>query len=123
MPESNLASLWWLTALLRLELDCRDCSGSWRGLAALSRLQHLDVFARRGRDPAANPLTGLPSGLSTLTALTHLGLWSYTCLLVEDTVRPQHLQRLGLLQHLILFAVATSAAFAACADIPLVQLH
>ena len=44
-PTGDLASLWQLTVLQRLRLDCTHCTGSWPGPAALSRLQRLELRA------------------------------------------------------------------------------
>ena len=81
---------------------------SCRGLAALSRLQHLEI-----RCCTVPPFKDLPAGLSSLAGLTHLDLLTIAPLPAEDAIRCQHLQRLSLLQYLSLQIVATSGDVAA----------
>lgn len=105
-----MASLRRLTALRLLDLDC---TGSWHGLAALSRLEHLSLYA--GGDLEAPPcFPGLPAAMSTLTALTFLGIeTSDDGPPPVEPIRCQHLLPLSLLQHLRLINVADSADVAA----------
>ncbi|EFN50796.1 hypothetical protein CHLNCDRAFT_141839 [Chlorella variabilis] len=103
VASGDAANLWQLTALQRLRLESSLCTGAWRGLAALSQLQHLEINCG-----AVPPFKDLPAGLSTLTALTHLDLSTLKLPPQEHAILPQHLQRLSLLQHLSLYRVATS---------------
>ena len=133
-----MSSLWQLTALRRLELYCSDCTGSWHGLAALSRLQHLGLSTESGGDSGARSFPGLPAALSTLTALTFLDVetvsfgWSSEATSDDEEppqpvelIRCQHLLPLHQLQHLSLTNVASSADVAAAlpALMALTRLH
>ena len=121
----DVASLWQLTALRWLSMGCRRCTGSWRGLAALSRLEHLALTMDTDAESVADdfrPYQDLPAALATLTALTSLTLLSFHRLLPEDTIRSEHLLPLGKLQRLTLTCTVHSADDVAAALPALQQL-
>ena len=118
----DVASLWQLTALRRLRLGYWRCDGSWRGMAALRQLQHLELYLdRRGMimHNGRRPYQDLSASLSALTCLTFLKLELETSdnvsppLPAGDAVCYQHLQPLGRLQRLRLVNTGGGADVAA----------